>query len=256
MASRRQFDQAPARHQISRRQFLRKTGYAGLAVGASTFLPWRFVVRDAYAYSSSPTLAKFVEALRDVTAGGIPVAASDGTGLGGAMHYSLTLEEFQDLLHPSLPNPTRLWGYRPSNVPNGLNKHLGGIIVANRGTAVQITATNELPSTHILPVDRTIPGAELADNRATIHLHGGLVPWNSDGGPHSWFAPNGGGYGVSAGAGGASYKAVNPGLLPGQAEYYYPNNQGARAGLVSRSRDRHHPPQCLCGARERVRDHG
>ena len=54
------------------------------------------------------------------------------------------------------------------------------------------------------------------------------MPWNSDGGPHSWFAPSGGGYGVSAGAGGASYKAVNPGLLPGQAEYYYPNNQGAR----------------------------
>ena len=115
---------------ISRRQFLKKTGYAGLAMGASTFLPWRFAVRDAYAYSSSPTLAKFVEALRDV--GGIPVAASDGLpGLGGAVHYSLTLEEFTDQLHPGLPvTGTRLWGYRPSNVVSGSNKHLGGIIVA------------------------------------------------------------------------------------------------------------------------------
>jgi spore coat protein A len=195
-------------------------------------MPWPFGVRDAYAYSQSPGLAKFVAALRDVTAGGIPVAGSDGTVRHRnvrATHYSLTLEQFEDQLHPSLPNPTRLWGYRPSNIASGSNKHLGGIIVANRGTPVQITATNALPPNHIIPVDHTIPGAELgqAENRATIHLHGGLVPWVSDGGPYSWFDPNGG-YGVSAGVGGASYKAVNSALVAGQAEYYYPNNQGAR----------------------------
>ncbi|MFZ4649532.1 MAG: multicopper oxidase family protein [Rubrivivax sp.] len=111
----------------------------------------------------------------------------------------------------------------------GANKHLGGIIVANRGTPVQFTATNALPSTHIIPVDKTIMGAEPGqpENRATIHLHGGFVPWISDGGPYTWFEP-GGGYGVSAGAGGAAYKAINPSLLPGQGAYYYPNMQGAR----------------------------
>ena len=33
---------------------------------------------------------------------------------------------------------------------------------------------------------------------------------------------------MSAGSGGAIYKTINPSLTPGQAEYYYPNDQGAR----------------------------
>lgn len=211
---------------MKRRKFLQTS--AAAAAGTAALLTMK---RLGFAYSQSPGLAKFVAPMRDVTAGGIPIAASDGVLLNGAQHYSLTLEQFTDQLHPSLPNPTRLWGYRPSNIVSGSNRHLGGIIVANRGTPVQITATNALPPNHIIPVDRTIMGAGgpplEPDNRATIHLHGGFVPWVSDGGPHSWFDPSGG-YGISAGAGGASYKAINPALLPGQAEYYYPNNQGAR----------------------------
>jgi spore coat protein A len=72
-------------------------------------------------------------------------------------------------------------------------------------------------------------GAEVgqAENRTTIHLHGGQVPWISDGAPYSWFDSRGG-YGASAGSNGESYKVVNPSLAPGQAEYYYPNAQGAR----------------------------
>lgn len=210
---------------VDRREFIKTS----VALGAGVMLGAKW--QPVWAYSHSPALAKFVAPLRDVTAGGIPVATSDGV-VGTAAHYSLTLEQFTDQLHPNLPNPTRLWGYRPNNIGAGTNKHLGGIIVANRGTPVQITATNVLPPDHIIPVDRTIMGAGGAsvgepDNRATIHLHGGLVPWVSDGGPHSWFDPKGG-YGPSAGAGGASYKAVNPLLTAGQAEYYYPNMQGAR----------------------------
>ena len=208
---------------FNRREFFK----ASTALGASASLGayWQ----KGWAFSQSPALAKFVTPLRDVTAGGIPIAASDGVGLNGAQHYSLTLEQFTDQLHPSLPNPTRLWGYRPSNVASGSNRHLGGMIVANRGTAVQITATNALPPNHLIPIDQTLMCAELgqAENRTTIHLHGGKVPWVSDGAPYSWFDPNGG-YGSSAGAGGASYKAVNPSLASGQAEYYYPNLQGAR----------------------------
>ncbi len=173
-----------------------------------------------------------MQPLRDVTAGGIPLAASDGVinyATGAATHYSISIEQFEDQLHPNLPNPTRLWGYRASNIGAGANRHLGSIIAVKRGTPVQITATNNLPGAHILPVDSTIMGAEdgQASNMATIHLHGGLVPWLSDGGPHSWFDSDGD-YGASAGSGGAIYKTINPSLAPGQAEYYYPNDQGAR----------------------------
>ena len=30
-----------------------------------------------------------------------------------------------------------------------------------------------------------------ADNRATLHLHGGITPWISDGTPHQWITPAG-----------------------------------------------------------------
>ena len=28
-------------------------------------------------------------------------------------------------------------------------------------------------------------------NRTAVHLHGGFIPWISDGGPFDWFDPNG-----------------------------------------------------------------
>ena len=42
-------------------------------------------------------------------------------------------------------------------------------------------------------MDKTIPGAGAndAENRIAIHLHGGEVPWISDGGPFDWWTPNG-----------------------------------------------------------------
>ncbi|WP_063902111.1 multicopper oxidase family protein [Burkholderia ubonensis] len=209
---------------VTRRSLLK----AGVVAGVSGFFPWRFGVQDAHAFSQSANLAKFIQPIRGLGANGIPVAVSDGLGSKGGVHYSIGIVQFEDQLHPSLPNPTRLWGYRPSNVTSA--KHLGGVIVAARGTPVQITATNQLPPNHIIPVDTTISGDEPSQpqNRATIHLHGGLVPWISDGGPFSWFDPNGH-YGPSVQSqAGNIYAIMNPAIQRGQAEYYYPNNQGAR----------------------------
>src|SRR5207249_9742592 len=113
----------------------------------------------------------------------------------GAAHYTMDIRQFADRLHPDLPNLTTLWGFNPLNAL-GINgavtpAHLGGVIVAQKDVPIQITFRNNLPPTHIIPVDTTIEGANLAQNRTAVHLHGGLVPWISDGGPQSWFAPNG-----------------------------------------------------------------
>jgi len=213
----------------NRRDFVKAV--AAMSTGALLGGKWQ----SAWASNRSPRLAKFIQPLRGVGSGGIPLAASDGTRTRAgitAVHYSLSMEQFEDQLHPSLPNPTRLWGYRPSNISAGGMRHLGGIVVAQRGVPVQVTATNALPATHILPVDASIMGAEKGQgaNHASVHLHGGFVPWISDGGPHAWFDPQGG-YGVSAmGAqpGSTIFKAVSASLAAGQAEYYYPNLQGAR----------------------------
>jgi spore coat protein A len=81
-----------------------------------------------------------------------------------------------------------LWGYGQ----NDNFKHLGGIIAARRGEPVQITFRNNLPPTHILPVDDTIMGVMgNQNNRADVHLHGGFVPWISEGGPQAWWDPDG-----------------------------------------------------------------
>jgi spore coat protein A, manganese oxidase len=211
-----------------RRGFLKTA--ATIGTGALFASPWQSV----WALGQSPGLAKFIQPLRAV--GEIPVAASDGTRTWGsvtATHYAIHMQQFEDQLHPQLPNATRLWGYRPSNVSSTAGmRHLGGIIVAERNQPVQITATNSLPAQHILPVDSTIMGAPASGqpaNNATIHLHGGLTPWISDGGPHSWFNPAGG-YGESVvnKDGQNLYKLLNASLAAGQGEYFYPNNQSAR----------------------------
>lgn len=225
---------------ISRRQFLKYSAIAGTALA----LPMKFGVRQAHAFVQSPGLSKFV--LRDpggnpiLDSGGnltpiplrginvIPVAASDGTRTWGstvAQHYTINITQFTDQLHPELPNPTTLWGYHPVNVLAGSSapKHLGGIIVVRKNAPVQITFRNNLPATHILPVDPTIMGAEGAQNRTSVHLHGGHVPWISDGTPFAWWGPNG--------AHGSSFlnnAVLNPSAAANEAEFYYPNDQSAR----------------------------
>ena len=203
---------------ISRRQFLKGSMMAGayLAAGSAGAL-WK--PRRAYAFAQSQNLKKFIQPLRNPLTGGIPLAASDGVSKLGATHYTIGISQYTDQLHPQLKNGTRLWGYGQ----NGNYKHLGGIIVTKRDAPVQITFQNNLPDNNIIPVDTTIPGAKQAMNRTAVHLHGGLVPWISDGGPFDWWAPDG-----SHGDSFLNNKVLNPGAAKNEAEYYYPNGQGAR----------------------------
>jgi spore coat protein A, manganese oxidase len=214
---------------LSRRDFLKLSVAAGigLSTGMGRLL---FESRRAYAFAQSRALGKFIQPLRGVfplDPGGIPVAVPDGAlGVARATHYSINVHQYTDMLHPAL-GPTTLRGYQPSNIlgGNAPQRHLGGIIVAQKGKPVQITFTNQLSGNHPIPIDQTIMGANLGQNRVDTHLHGGFVPWISDGGPHAWFDPQGG-YGPSVPL--STYKLLNPNLQPGQAEYYYPNDQSAR----------------------------
>ena len=108
---------------------------------------------------------------------------------------------------------------------------LGPVIAAEKDRPVRITFYNLLPTGQggdlIIPADSTLMGAGFVpsswrelmdlgtvmdevrnppctqsspspkpdtcfkDNRATLHLHGGLSPWISDGTPHQWITPAG-----------------------------------------------------------------
>jgi spore coat protein A, manganese oxidase len=159
-----------------------------------------------------------VVALQGLGPTGIPVATPNTTLFPGEDYYQIRVGEFTQMMHPDLPGPTKFWGY--ADVTNGQtpnHRYLGGVIVARQNRPVRLKTINQLPPTHPLPVDTTIMGAELEQNRVCVHLHGGLVPWTSDGGPQAWFSPT----------------AVGPSFLngtgvPGEALYRYPNGQSAR----------------------------
>ena len=212
---------------LTRRQFLK---YSAI-VGAAAALPLGFGIRSAKAFHQSPGISLYGTKLRGVGPGGIPVALPGKTPapVTGVTYYKISIEQFQDQITPvsSGLGPTTLWGYVPAVGLGGNKKptHLGGIIVGQKGQPIQVSFHNQLNvKQHIIPVDPTqLDYFDGGPNRTAVHLHGGLVPWISDGGPFDWFDPKGN-HGLSF----LNNKILNPSAPHGVAEYYYPLDQSAR----------------------------
>lgn len=198
---------------MNRRRFIQTTA------GAAAFLTLR---SRAYGFAQSQGLQKYVQPLPGLGPAGIPFTVGVTDPLfAGAQLVDLVAGQYTQQLHPSLPKATTLWGY--AEAATGNFKHLGPIIVANRGVPVRVRMKNMLPPTHIIPVDTTLPGANQAQNRIAVHLHGGFVPWISDGGPFDWFAPDG-----SHGASFLNNQVLEPAAPAGVSNYFYPNQQSGR----------------------------
>jgi spore coat protein A len=243
--------------ELSRRKFLQ---ISALAVG-STMVPmplkWLGTSKAEAFAQSLPLLKSAAAPFRGLAFSGpvlgvIPPAvfyANDPNGipvltgtpdpyLANTTLYNITVEEYQDQLHPAM-GPTSLMGYRDSNNASSASthRHLGGIIIAARGTGSRLRFTNNMPSTHIIPVDKTVPGANQRQDRTATHIHGGFVPWTSDGGPFDWFSPAGdssvrgnsaSGLSFQNGKGGFLDAVTGNQMVAGQADYYYPNDQSTR----------------------------
>jgi FtsP/CotA-like multicopper oxidase with cupredoxin domain len=124
--------------------------------------------------------------------------------------------------------------------------YLGPAIVATKGKPVRVKFTNYLPTgaggNLFLPVDTTEMGAGMGplgmsvtpgfpmnytQNRATLHLHGGLTPWISDGTPHQWITPAGEKTDYPKGVSVQNVPDMpDPG--PGSMTFFYSNQQSAR----------------------------
>ncbi|MDO8736035.1 MAG: FG-GAP-like repeat-containing protein [Thermoleophilia bacterium] len=199
----------------------------------------------------------------------IPVAIPDTETYPDADYYEISLVRYTEQMHSDLPDTTQLQGYVQTNTsdPTVSTPHyLGPMIIAQRDRPVRIKFTNELPTGSggdlFLPVDTSVMGAgdyEIDDpedpgeflsgtftqNRAAIHLHGGLTPWISDGTPHQWITPEGESTNYPEGmsvvdvpdmwfdptthepvAEGTPGATNDPG--PGSATLYYSNQQSSR----------------------------
>jgi len=136
--------------------------------------------------------------------------------------------------------------------------YLGPAIVAQKDRPVRILFRNLLPTGEggnlFIPVDTTVMGSGMGalmsgmeemdpqnpmcgqipkpygcytENRATLHLHGGISPWISDGTPHQWVTPAGEGTPYPKGVSVVNVPDMaDPG--PGAMTFYYTNQQSAR----------------------------
>ena len=105
------------------------------------------------------------------------------TGISGEV-IDMEMRQFRQKVHRDLP-PTTLWGY------NGTWP--GPTIEAQRGKLLSVRWSSNLPTSHLLPIDHSIHGAEssLPSVRNVAHLHGACVLPDDDGYPEGWFTASG-----------------------------------------------------------------
>jgi FtsP/CotA-like multicopper oxidase with cupredoxin domain len=154
--------------------------------------------------------------------------------------------------------PVQIAGHTGVTKPH----YLGPTIVATKNRPVRIKFYNLLPTGMdgdlFIPVDTTVmgsgPGPEMdhhmnmmypqnpmcgdadkpfecyTENRATLHLHGGISPWISDGTPHQWITPAGEGTPYPQGVSVVPVPDMEDSGAPddGVMTFYYTNQQSAR----------------------------
>ena len=97
-------------------------------------------------------------------------------------YHRIAMRQVETRVHRDLP-PTSVWSYG-TGAP-------GPTIEARKGQPLLIEWVNELPKEHFLPIDHNLCGAGKDQPlvRTAVHVHGALVPPESDGYPDDWQKP-------------------------------------------------------------------
>ena len=217
---------------LNRRRFLE----AGAVAGVGAMLPLRAGQAAermtgaasgamlAAAAGISPALQKYVDLLPVPTSFFGFAYTPTGLNAAGVPHYDIAASAFFQKLHRDLP-ATYLWGYGgtfPSRT-----------IEATVGVPIEVSWINNLLPTDPHPIAAAIDRANVGgmtdpnglawpDQRITTHVHGGHVPWVSDGGPKTWYT--GPFWRAAKGAYVPGNKVIYDGFNNGNT-YQYPNNQ-------------------------------
>ncbi len=147
---------------ITRRRFLQY----GAGISAALTMPW---AQPSAAFAAmGGKLGKYLEQV-PLPGHGIVVATPTGPN-----QYLFTQTQITRRLHPQLP-PTPLWAYDDGSGLAGQAGSFGMAVVAQTGTPLSVSFTNDLPATWLTPLGNQV--------RVMTHLHGGFVAADSDGNP-------------------------------------------------------------------------
>ena len=222
------------------------------------------VVADEYVIGLVQYRTRFSSSLPPTLVRGyVQLETADNAAI--SQHYPLTNELMDGTQVPVMKSDgvTQWLGVTPP-------QWLGPTLVASRDKPVRIVFYNLLPTGSdgdlFLPTDSTLMGSGMgpmdmpmpmdegtvmdgvrnplcseypkdvmncfADNRATLHLHGGTTPWISDGTAHQWITPAGEDtswpQGVSVANVPDMAAAGCDGTTDGCMTFYYTNQQSAR----------------------------
>jgi FtsP/CotA-like multicopper oxidase with cupredoxin domain len=195
----------------------------------------------------------------------IPVAVPDTTTYPGTDYYIIELGEYEQQMHSDLP-PTKLRGYRQAGgefhylgpaivaqkdrpvrilfrnlLPTGAGGNLfipvdttvmGSGMTADGHAWMEanpdmVDPLNPMCNDPMMKAEMVAEGHCYAENRATLHLHGGVSPWISDGTPHQWITPAGENTPYPEGVSVVDVPDMaTPG--PGEMTFFYTNQQSAR----------------------------
>ena len=162
---------------LSRRRLLQKGLYTAAGVTFGKGLPTLGQTMASPApVRSGIKLARYVDHLP------IPPVIR-ATGKPGEI-VEIAMLQFQQKVHRDLP-ATTVWGYNGS--------WPGPTIEAQGDQGLNINWVSKLPTTHLLPIDHSIHGAEstLPAVRNVAHLHGACALPDDDGYPEAWFTAHG-----------------------------------------------------------------
>jgi FtsP/CotA-like multicopper oxidase with cupredoxin domain len=179
------------------------------------------------------------------------VQLETATNAGISGHVALENEMLDGTAEPIVRNGAPVYAVDEPH-------YLGPLVSATKDRPVRILFRNLLPTgvdgDLFLPVDTTVMGAGMGpamngmeepdpqnpmcgavpkpagcftENRATLHLHGGITPWISDGTPHQWITPADESTPYPKGVSVANVPDMpDPG--PGAQTFFYTNQQSAR----------------------------
>ena len=147
--------------------------------------------------------------------------------------YRIAVRQFkQQILPPGCPTTT-VWGYGLADDPMDTSPSFsspGRTIVAFEHRITKVQWSNQLPTTHLFPVDPTFHCGSAVKCQPAVrvvsHLHGGHIEADADGFPDAWVAANYSAVGREWKGNASGYIATYSNDQEGTTLWYHDHAQG------------------------------